>query len=123
MSQKHIKLFEQFIGSDKNPMIVIKGDDIEYNENGWGSATYVVDYYSSPSSDEAYGALYEDDPASLEDIFMDGLGGDQNGLYVSRGEVKMMVDPSISPREMEYELKEHIEGLDLGSSLIFNIVK
>jgi hypothetical protein len=34
----------------------------------------------------------------------------------------MMVDPSISPRELEYELKEHIEGLDLGSSLIFNIV-
>jgi hypothetical protein len=122
MTQKHIKLFEQFTGSGENPMIVIKGYDIEYNDYGSGSATYVVDYYSSPSADEAEGALYEDEPASLEDIFMDGLGGDQNGLYVSNGEVKMMVDPSISPREMEYELEEHIERLGLGSSLIFNIV-
>jgi hypothetical protein len=136
---KHIKLFEQ-MGS-ATPLIVAKGDwsgilldptpeNISSYASGILPSTFMVTYHTNPSQSEMPSGGSSSDYYDLEDIVMEITSGDQNGTNISpkffrktsfdpqttkdieEGILRIPVDPSISPDEIESALRDAMNGME-----------
>ena len=127
---KHVKLFEDFSSTGQGPaQLLVSGDWTGITKDGApetfiAPATFFVEYLPAGSPiPSGYDA--EDPITDLEYISEEAFGGDQNGVNVApkdfvymqdnnsqyakemrQGVLRLFIDPSISPSEIESYLKD-----------------
>jgi hypothetical protein len=122
---KHIKLFEQFDVSkiDLTTVVILEAsiEDVKTNDDGYTSGTFILDYYRNPSEDQIDISTGNYDPIEkkeipykdVDSIIYEIVSGDQNGLnIVQNGPLTLLIDKSISPNEIEEEMRGYIISME-----------
>ena len=113
---KHVKLFEDFsMGAGQGPaQLLVSGDWTGITKDGSpenfiAPATFIFRYLPAGSP---VPSGYKGMPISdLELIAEQAFGADQNGVNVAQEDLRLLIDPAISPSELESYLRNECDNI------------
>ncbi len=116
---KHIKIFEDFsMGAGQGPaQLLVSGDWTGITKDGSpetfiAPATFIFQYLPAGSPvPSGYEKDAENPIDDLELIADYTLTGDQSGVNVAQGDLRLFIDPAISPSELESYLRKKCDSI------------
>ena len=114
---KHVKLFEAFSMGSTPAQLLVSGDWTGITKDGSpetfiAPATFIFKYLPAGSP---VPSDYEKDAQNpiddLEFIADYALTGDQSGVNVAQGDLRLFIDPAISPSELESYLRKKCDSI------------